>query len=180
MLKATLACCLAALLISGCATIPENIRTPVAGPAVAEVRANPGPHIGQKVRWGGTISKVDNLKDQTVITVVARPITRSGEPLAGEPTTGRFLADVSRFLDPDVYRRGRRITVVGHIAGVRPSKIGEYVYTYPVVRATALYLWEEYARPEPYPYPYYPWPYYDPFWPYPYHHFYGYPYYPWY
>lgn len=178
MLNSRLALCAVALLIGGCASIPENIRTPVPGPNVAQVRANPGPHMGQKVRWGGTISAVSNLENRTVITVVDRPITRSGEPLADERSTGRFIAEAKGFLDPDVYKPGRRITVVGHISGIRSSKIGEYVYDYPVVQADALYLWQEYTKPEPYPYPYYPWPYYDPFWPYPYYH--RFPGYPWY
>lgn len=174
-----LACCLAALLLGGCASIPENIRTPVPGPSVAEVRAHPASHTGQKVRWGGTISNVQNLEKRTVITVVARPLTRKGEPLADRASTGRFLADVNGFLDPEVYKAGRRVTVVGKLGGIRSQKIDQYVYNYPVVRADAVHLWREYVRPEPYPYD--PWPFYDPFWPYPYyHHFHGYPYYPWY
>lgn len=173
-----LAYCLAALVIGGCASIPENIRTPVAGPSVAQVRADPGPHMGQQVRWGGTISGVQNLEKMTVITVVARPISRKGEPLAGRASTGRFLAEATGFLDPAVYEPGRRITVVGHITGIKPQKIDQYVYKYPVVRADAVHLWAEYVRPDPNPYD--PWPFYDPFWPNPYyHHFYGYPYYPW-
>lgn len=176
----TLAFCFAAGLLGGCATAPESIRTPVPGPEVREVRADPVPHMGEKIRWGGTIGGVRNLENRTVITVVARPTTRNGEPLGEEPSTGRFLAEVDRFLDPEEYKAGRRITIVGHVTEIRPLTIDQYVYDYPVVRVQAMYLWKEYTRRDD-RYRYYPWPYYDPFRPYPYYPpFPGYPYRPWY
>lgn len=172
--------CIAAALIGGCASVPKSISAAPAGPAVREVRADPGRHMGEKVRWGGTISEVRNLEDRTVVTVVARPTTRRGEPLGEERSTGRFLAEVNRFLDPAEYEAGRRITVAGRIIGTRSLKIDQYVYDYPVVRVDSLYLWTDYVRRD-YPYRYYPWPYYDPFWPDPFYHpFPGYPYRPWY
>ena len=167
------------LLLGGCATVPDNIASPVPGPGLREVRANPADHTGAQVRWGGTISAVSNLKAHTVVTVVARPLTRRGEPLADRPALGRFFAEVGRFLDPEEYRSGRRITVVGRFTGIRQSKIDEYLYDYPVVRVQHLYMWPEYARRDPYrtrPL-YHPFPYWwDPYW----RHYHGYMHYPWY
>lgn len=169
---------IAAVVVGGCASIPENISTPVPGPDVREVRADPGRYTGARVRWGGTISEVKNLEDRTVIAVVARPLARNGEPLGGEAALGRFFAEVGRFLDPEEYKTGRRITVVGRFTGIRQSRIDEYLYDYPVVQVEHLYLWREYARRDPYPMgPYYrPFPYwYDPYW----RHYHGYMYHPW-
>lgn len=170
-----LALFLAALAVGGCASVPGNISTPVAGPEVREVRADPQAHIGRMVRWGGTIAEVRNLENQTVVTVVARPTTRKGEPLGGEPSTGRFMIEADLFLDPEEYEAGRRITAVGRFAGIRSAKVGQYAYDYPVLSATDLHLWQEYARREYPPY------YYDPYWyhPYPwrYPYFHGHPWY---
>lgn len=176
MLVARLIACTTVLALYGCASVPESISTPI-GPDVREVRADPGGHVGEKVRWGGTITEVKNLEQSTVVTVVARRTTRQGEPLGSEPSLGRFQIDVNRFLDPEEYRPGRRVTAVGTIMEIRSGKIGEFVYDYPVVRAEDVYLWAEYVRRrDPYPYPYYfGWPYDDPFWGHPWHR-----HYPWY
>lgn len=168
-----------ALLAGGCASAPGTISTPHDGPGVAEVRADPGGHAGANVRWGGTISEVSNLEDRTVITVVARPLTRRGEPLSDQRALGRFFAEVGRFLDPEEYKSGRRITVVGRFTGIRQSNIDQYTYDYPVVQVENLYMWREYAVRDPYRYgPYYPpFPYrYGPYW----GRYHGFMHYPWY
>lgn len=165
----------AALLLPGCASVPDTISTPVDGPTVPEARAEPQTHAGAEVRWGGTISDVENLEDRTILTVVARPTTRRGEPLDGEASTGRFLAELQRFLDPEVYKRGRRVTVVGRFTGIRSAPIDQYVYDYPVVRGRDLHLWEDYVRSASrYPGPYYH-RYRYPYWDYPYPGFHRYP-----
>lgn len=168
-----------ALMLGGCSTIPETISTPVDGPTVNEARADPRANAGRRVRWGGTVSEVSNLAQRTVITVVSRPLTGSGEPLADRAAQGRFLAEVGRFLDPEEYKSGLRITVVGRFTGIRQDRIGEYLYDYPVVQVQHLYTWREPVPRSRYrDWPYYrPWPYWhDPYWPY--HR--GYPHYPWY
>jgi len=168
-----LVACAGALLLAGCASIPEAVRTPVDGPTVPAARADPQTHSGVEVRWGGTISDVENLEDRTFLTVVARPVTRRGEPLGEQASTGRFLAEFDRFLDPDVYRPGRRVTVVGRFTGIRPASIDQYIYDYPLVHGRDLHLWEDYVRPAPrYPRPYY---HRYPYWHYPYAGFHRYP-----
>lgn len=169
----------AALVLGGCSSIPEDIRTPAPGPDVGAARANPGQYTGTKVRWGGTINEVSNLRDRTVITVVARPLDRRGQPLGDRRAQGRFFAEVDRFLDPEEYRAGRRVTVTGRFTGIRQSKIDQYVYDYPVVRVQNLYMWREYTKRDPYRYG----PHYGPFWhwysPFRHHH-HGFIHDPWY
>jgi len=168
---------LAAAILAGCASVPGDISKPVEGPSIAEARGHPERYAGARVRWGGTISEVDNRENGTVITVVGRPLTRGGEPLRQRRSTGRFFAEIDRFLEPREYAAGRRITVTGRLTGIRQSKIDEYVYDYPVVRVQRLHLWREYARRDPYPWPYYrPYPYwYHPYW----RRYPGYMHYPW-
>lgn len=154
------------LASGGCATIPEAISTPVAGPTIQEVRAHPQSRIDKKVRWGGTVVEMRNLKSSSEVTVVARPLSDAGEPLGDRASTGRFIAVIDGFLEPEEYQSGRRITVVGRIDGTRTSKIGEYVYDYPVVQARHLYLWPAYVerQMDPYPYWYHNDPFWNPFW----------------
>jgi outer membrane lipoprotein len=81
---------------------------------------------------------------------------------------GRFLAVLpqdSTMLDPDVYRRGRRVTLAGEFVELRKGRIDEMEYVYPAFEIKQIYLW---PKERPYsPAPYY---YYDPwFHPYPYY-----------
>jgi outer membrane lipoprotein len=161
-----------ALALLGCATdVPKTIRDPSTTPVdVAQVQAQPGRHLGQRVRWGGTIIAVHNKEGTTEIEVLARPLGRDGEPAADASSLGRFFAEAGGFLDPAEYPKDRELTVVGIITGVETRPVGDYPYTYPVVRVESRLLWPEQPPPA---YPAYPWPgpWYDPWygpfgWPY--------------
>ncbi len=84
---------------------------------------------------------------------------------------GRYLALYPKergMLDPQIYRKDRRVTLAAEFSGTRHGKIDEAKYEYPFFVIKESYLWED--RPyyyQPYYYPYY----YDPYlWgaPYPY------------
>lgn len=167
MLNRAIGLALVAAALGGCAGVPETIRTPAPGPDVREARADPDAHTGSVVRWGGTISGIQNLENRTIITVVARRLSGRGEPQSDSASIGRFLAEADRFLEPQEYQSGRRITVVGRFTGIREDRIDQYVYEYPVVQVNNLYLWEEYTRYRE-PDPFWDWPYRYPYWHYPY------------
>ena len=57
---------------------------------------------------------------------------------------GRFLVHFEGFLDPAIYAKGRRITVLGEVAGKRVLPLKEMEYSYPVLLPREHYLW----RPE--------------------------------
>jgi outer membrane lipoprotein len=164
----------ATLLLLGCQTLPEAVRTPL-GPALEQVRENPAAYVGQPVRWGGTIAQVENRQTQTWLHVVGRALDGQGRPFESDRSPGRFIARVSAFLDPEIHAKGREVTVAGRYAETVISPVGAYPYPTPVVDADTVFLWEK--RPEPSPY----WPYYDPFYPwwgYPWGYPYRYPYHP--
>src|SRR6185437_7046096 len=77
---------------------------------------------------------------------------------------GRFVACKQGFYDPEVFAKGREITVTGSLDGTVQHKIGEYDYTYPRVAANTIYLWPKrpiyMQRPDPWG----PWGPCDPFW----------------
>ena len=156
-----------ALVLTGCAaTIPRSIREPAPGNiTVAEARVAGVQLIGNRIRWGGTIAGVENRATDTWIEIVERPLDGDGRPQQTDRTGGRFLAQVPGFLDPSIYANGRDITVSGILLAPQSRKIGEYPYTFPVVKAQQVHLW---PRPEPvrryyyspfWPDPWYPWGY---------------------
>jgi outer membrane lipoprotein len=174
---------LSTLLLAGCASnIPKAISTPPANnPLVAEVRADPPRFKGAHVRWGGTITTLENQANETWIEIIGRELDRSGEPRGTDRSSGRFFAIVDGFLDPALYSEGRELTVAGVVDGETTRKIGDYDYTFPLVRVDDYLLWPLRAEPDMYDYP--PYWYYDPWGPwypyyYPYRHYYPYRYNP--
>jgi len=168
-----------AMLLAGCASmgVPKSVSKATSAPlAPAEVSNMAAPPVGPHVRRGGTIAKTENRKDGTWLEIVARKLDKNGRPENTEQSEGRFLAYVNTFLEPTVFKEGRRITVVGTIEPNQRATVGEYPYVFPVVKVTEHYLWPRelpyaYAPPPPFWYdPWYPWG-----WGYPYHPYY----YPW-
>jgi outer membrane lipoprotein len=159
---------LIASALVGCASnLPEPIREPPEEDlALSVVRQQPDRFIGRRVRWGGTIAGIDNRAEETCLEVVGRDLQSSGKPVVQDSSEGRFLACVSRFLDPMIYSSGRLVTVAGTVEAVERRPVGDYPYEYPVVQVQSLHLWQ----PEPERLRYEPDPFwYDPFWPWPYY-----------
>lgn len=166
-------------LLAACSTVPEPIREPPSdGPGLNAVRSQPELHLGQTVRWGGTIAQINNHPNASHVEIVARPLHRNGEPRQVDQSDGRFIAIIPGFLDPAIHAPGRRLTVTGTVLDTIEQPLGKTNYRYPRIAAQAYYLWGE-MQPDPWPaHPWYPYGYpygprYDPFWspfwyPYPY------------
>ena len=159
--------------MSACSThIPPEIKQPLEGsPAIGEVRDKVDAYISQKVRWGGVILDTENKQDTSSLTIVAFPLSDSGEPLVSDKSTGRFIAKFDEFLEPIIFSPDRVITVTGKLLKTETLDVGEYAYEYPVVQVEHHYIWPVKEAPAHVDYPPYWW--YDPWYPYPYY----YPYY---
>jgi outer membrane lipoprotein len=158
---------LSALFLTSCAhVISKDLRERAERSlAFGEVFQNPEFFQGRWVIWGGELIETTNRKDgTTVMEVFQRPLGWRGEPRETPSSGGRFLVAYEQYLDPYVFRKGKRITVGGEVKGQRVKPLGEMDYRYPLVLAREIHLWEEYYY-DPYPYPYYP---YYPWWGYPY------------
>lgn len=121
------------------------------------------------VRWGGTITRVLNRADGvTVVEIVSRPLYSGGRPKHDDRSDGRFLAEVSEFLDPEIVVAGRDMTVVGTLAGRRTGTIGEAEYVFPVVTVQNYKYWKQVVELPPYHFPHWNhYPYFgrtDPLW----------------
>jgi outer membrane lipoprotein len=131
------------------------------------VLKNPDAYIGSIVIWGGSIIETYNRRGETEITVLETPLGYWEKPEAAEFSRGRFIVRTLIFLDPAIYKAGRRITVAGEVIGKETRPLGETKYTYPLLKAKEIHIW----RREPvyvYPPDYYGWGWgrYGPYWPY--------------
>ena len=109
------------------------------------------------MRWGGTITEVRNTAEgTTVLEVVSRPLRRGGRPIRDDRTDGRFLAEVDGFLDPEIVKAGRDVTVSGRLEALREGRIGESDYRFPVVAVSDYRYWKVRPRTVPvhFPHPY--------------------------
>ena len=153
--------------LSGCAHVISKDLRGKAEPALTfrEVLQNPNAYQEKTVIWGGDIVQTINQKDgTTLIEIFQKPLGWRGEPKDIPASEGRFLIHAEKYLDPYLFRRGRKITVAGQILGEKIRALGEMDYRYPLVSSRQIYLWKEYPY---YPTPYYPSYYYDPWWGYP-------------
>ncbi len=152
------------IIILGCTHIISKDLRSQADPHLSftQVRENPSIYKGKSVIWGGEIITTITLKGgMTEIEVFHRPLNWRGEPKLSLPSEGRFLILSEKYLDPYLYRKGRKITVGGKIQGEKIKPIGEMDYRYPIILSEEIYLWEDYTYlPR---YSYYPY-YYDPWW----------------
>jgi len=152
------------ILLQGCLPISRQLRAQ-ADRALTFHQAfqNPEAYKGKIVIWGGDVVETINQKDETTLVVVLqRPLDWQEEPEFNR-SEGRFIILVPGYVDPYVFRRGRRVTVAGEIQGRKVMRLGELEYPYPLLLSKQIYLWGEFYHYH-YPYPYY--------WYYPY----GYPY----
>jgi outer membrane lipoprotein len=150
------------ILLQGCLPISKQLRAQADRTLTfRQVFQNPEAYKGKIVIWGGDVVETINQKDgTTLIVVLQRPLDWTEEPEFNR-SEGRFIIFVQGYVDPYVFRRGRRITVAGEIEGRKVMRLGELEYPYPLLLSKQIYLWGAYYY---YPYPYY--------WYYPY----GYPY----
>ncbi|MGM0480424.1 MAG: Slp family lipoprotein [Pseudomonadota bacterium] len=136
---------IAALFLAGCSTFPEPIATANEDALVSYQSATEHADqvVGERARWGGVVADVRNGDDMTIIEMVHFPLKSWGRPLVGDDTQGRFLVLVDKFIDPQVYEQGRSLTALGTLQPPQSGKIDDYTYTYPVLKADGIYLWEK-------------------------------------
>lgn len=148
--------------LAACATVPQPLQGTFTQVNSVSAQQEGNGASGAQVRWGGQIIDTKPGPQETCFYVLQRPLDDQARPVAGSSdseTQGRFVACRAGFYDPEVFTRGRDITVTGVIQGTTSEKIGEYNYAYPHVQANVVYLWPKRVAVN-----YYGPGYYDPFW----------------
>jgi len=149
-----MALALLSILVSAC--VSPSPSGEVAQASVLEVQQGTA-DTGLPLRWGGTITRVQNKQDLTILEIVSRPLLRSGRPRHNDKTDGRFLAEISGFIDPEIIGPGRDVSLVGTVVRVEKGQVGEADYQYPVMSVFNYRFWDELNEPDTYyrGYPYY-------------------------
>ena len=177
MIRILLAMLMAGLVGPGCATVIskavlEKVNRNITFEALKQ---NPGAYEGQMVLLAGVIVKTTNMPTGVTLEIYQTEMDREDRPTHTDVSEGRFLVKYGDFLDPEIYSKGRQLTIAGKVLGVKVMKLGEMDYPYPLIRAEAIHLWKK-TKPLPYdPYPWYPmgapwgpWgfggPWYGPYW----------------
>ncbi|MDR3446087.1 MULTISPECIES: Slp family lipoprotein [Dyella] len=130
--------------LAACATVPQPLQGTYTQVTSVSAQQESNGASGAQIRWGGQIIKTEPGPQETCFYVLQRPLDDQARPKEGSSdseTQGRFVACRAGFYDPEVFTRGRDITVVGVIQGNVSEKIGDYNYAYPRVEANVVYLW---------------------------------------
>ena len=116
------------------------------------VLQNPTAYVGDIVLWGGEIIETVTIQGGSEITVLDTPLDYQERPESARYSRGRFIAKSSKFLDPAIYKKGKKITLAGEIVGTETKPLGKVEYAYPVVMVKQLHLWKRayYGRYYPY------------------------------
>ncbi len=131
------------LIMSSCASvISKNVMKEVdTDLGFDQLKKDPDAHAGKIVLLGGSIIKTENVADKTNIFVLQRPLEFRNEPSSKDISKGRFIVTVPGFLDPEIYRPGRKITIAGAVMGKEVHPLDEIDYIYPIITKKELYLW---------------------------------------
>jgi outer membrane lipoprotein len=162
------------LFLAGCSVISKDIRRNVnRAITIPLVQANPEAYIGKKVIWGGIIISSKNLKKTTRIEVLQTPLNIRDRVKSRTQSSGRFLIEARGYLDVEIYKQYKEITVAGIIKGTRLQEIGEADYIYPLLEPFQIRIFNPLEKTPYEPLP--PWVHYHPFY---YDPFYYEPFYP--
>lgn len=158
---------LLSLALQGCTHVISKQSRALVDPSVnfAGLHQDPEQYKGRYVLVGGAIASVTNRPEGGQLEVVQLPLDSQEMPEDTSKTGGRFIARSEKFLDPLVFKEGKRVTIVGEVLGAKVKTLDQMEYRYPVIGIREVHVWrpEEVER-QTYPqaYPYY---WYDPWWP---------------
>lgn len=165
------------VMISACAVLSTEVQQE-ALPELPfeELVRKAASYVGETVLLGGYIIEIENQKDQTRLVAVQAPLNIKQAPKTKDLSQGRLILIYKGFLDPEVYAKGRKITVGGVILGSSQTEESPEPYPYLRLEVKEIHLWpvEKPKRLDPYwDYPWYPFPY-----PYPWRWWHPHPWYP--
>lgn len=160
-------CALLSMVLSGCSryqVIPDHLAKRVNEKLPYEqVKDSPETYRGQIVVWGGEVLSAVREGDRTKIEILQMPLNKDYVPEYSKASSrGRFFAFDSRreIIDPAIFEKGSKVTVVGEIQGKSPESPDEVSSHVPIVAIRDMTLWSTHTRSF-----------------YPYHPYYGYGYY---
>lgn len=145
-----------ALATAGCSVVSGSVKSEaLAGVSFASLLQDADPYRGEIVILGGYILETENLESVTIIRLLQTPLALGDEPGSIEGSLGRFEVTCTGFLDPELYKKNRRLTVAGKVSGVEMRPVEKTLVPYLQLSAVEIHLWKNYPNRYAYPYPYY-------------------------
>jgi outer membrane lipoprotein len=140
------------LILAGCTSaIPkETLNQADQTVTFQAVARDPDQYKGKVILAGGQILGTSVREGQTWVEVLEHPLDWRQRPQDTDVSFGRFLIRFDTFLDPAIYTAGKKITVVGEVAGKQVLPLREMQYTYPVLSPRGHQLFSpetSYGRP---------------------------------
>jgi outer membrane lipoprotein len=150
------------LLLAACSVVSHPVKsTALSGVAFPTLVNDVGRYRGRTVVLGGYLLETQNRTSATVLTVLQAPLGLRDEPGSRDDSRGRFQVVWSGFLDPEIYKKGRRVTVAGIVMGKHMGPAGDTRIAYLQLEGIEIHLWKPYQEVYYTPAYYDPW--YDPF-----------------
>lgn len=147
-----------ALMSASCSVVSKDIReNAVSVPSFDKLVNDIEQYRNQIVILGGHVLEVNNDSGGAVIKALQVPLKTGDKPGSKDRSQGRLLIHTVKFLDPEVYTKGRKITVAGKIITGSPGDNQTAPGPYLKLEAKELHLWPQYHAPR------YRYPYSDPF-----------------
>lgn len=128
----------ACMLLSACTSIPVQLEGEYSALTPADASED---DVRTAVRWGGIVLETRPEAEFTCFEVLSRQLDRSMRPVHSDRADGRFIACKPGFYDPEVFEKGREVTLTGEIIHMDTRKVGEFDYRYPVVDIAFISLW---------------------------------------
>ncbi len=140
----------------------------------AELQEAPDRYQGQTVLLAGVVVNTTYEEEGTLLEIYQTDMDWEERPVHPDESAGRFLALYKGFLDSEIYKNGRKVTLAGIVKGLLSRKLGKFKYHYPFLLIREIYLWKKKKREVSDPYLWYPWgmwgpwtawgPWYYPYW----------------
>jgi len=134
---------LALVLFAACQPVLSDAMREQADTAFpqGELYNAPEKYIGKTILLGGTVVRVTNEPERSVLELLHRPLDSRLEPEGGDVTLGRALIVFDKTLDDQIFHQGRKVTLAAEIAGKETRPLDQTTYTYPLLKVREYHLW---------------------------------------
>lgn len=142
------------LSLAACGGIPSGVLKQVdQGVTFEDAKTAPKQYLGKVFLLGGSVEERKNLTDMTWILIRQHPLDTLNRPHVSAPSEGEFVVAIRPPVDPTEYPKGRRVTVVGRLTGLKQVAGSKPPRSLPAFVALYLYPWDHGSQvPEGLPY----------------------------
>lgn len=133
--------------LSACSGIPSGVMRQVdRGLTFEDAKTAPEQHRGKVFLLGGTVEERQDLKDMTWMLIRQHELDSLSQPHLAAPSEGEFVVVISPPVSPAQYRRGKRVTVVGRMIGLKQVAGSDPARVFPSFVALYLHPWKHGTR----------------------------------